>query len=154
GTNFRPKNMTQDELRLGQERLYRRLYAPEAFAHRLLGNLSRFKDVGFRPDRVRPFRLAILGRLARHYWGQGAPARRFFWGCMWRALRHSPRLLNQMATFLGMYHHFCRVHGQEMGWDPWRSPATPSAAPSPDVEALATSLAEPPDGCGQANSQA
>src|SRR5581483_10939086 len=31
GTNFLPLKMTRDELREGQERLYRRLYSPEAF---------------------------------------------------------------------------------------------------------------------------
>src|SRR5581483_7312158 len=36
GTNFRPLRMTADQLRRGQEDLYRRLYAPEAFAARLL----------------------------------------------------------------------------------------------------------------------
>src|SRR5437762_5132297 len=45
GTNFRPLRMTAEELRRGQESLYRRLYAPEAFAERLLGNLTRFHDL-------------------------------------------------------------------------------------------------------------
>jgi radical SAM superfamily enzyme YgiQ (UPF0313 family) len=47
GTNFRPLRMTAEELRRGQEDLYRRLYAPEAFAARLLGNLERFHDVTY-----------------------------------------------------------------------------------------------------------
>ena len=37
--------MTGVELKEGLERLFQKLYAPEAFAARLLGNLSRFKDV-------------------------------------------------------------------------------------------------------------
>ena len=53
GTNFEPLNMTAEELRLGQERLYRRLYAPEAFAARLVGNMDRFHDVTYRPEPIR-----------------------------------------------------------------------------------------------------
>jgi radical SAM superfamily enzyme YgiQ (UPF0313 family) len=135
GTNFQPLRMTQAELKAGQERLYRRLYAPEAFAHRLLGNMSRFQDVRFRPDRVRPFRLAILFRLAKYYWQQGPAARRFFWHGLYKALRQSPRLVNQMATFMGMYLHFCQVHGQALAWDPWQAqvelPAPLPATPPP-----------------------
>ena len=37
----------------GLESLFQKLYAPEAFAARLMGNLSRFKDVGFRPEKMR-----------------------------------------------------------------------------------------------------
>src|SRR5262245_17159402 len=51
GTNFRPLNMTAEELRLGQENLYRQLYAPEAFASRLFGNLTRFHNVQYKPER-------------------------------------------------------------------------------------------------------
>ena len=43
--------MTGEELKGGLERLFQRLYAPEAFTARLLGNLSRFKGVTFRPER-------------------------------------------------------------------------------------------------------
>ncbi len=39
GTNFHPLHMTGEELKRGQEDLYKRLYAPQAFADRLLGNL-------------------------------------------------------------------------------------------------------------------
>src|SRR5439155_17238696 len=68
GTNFRPLNMTAEELRCGQESLYRRLYAPDAFAARLLGNLGRFHDVTYRPEAVRVDKLATFARLVRHYW--------------------------------------------------------------------------------------
>lgn len=123
GTNFHPLRMTREELSRGQERLYQRLYAPEAFAARLLGNLSRFKDVHFRPERLRLSNLLVLGRLARHYWRQGPAARRFFWGGLWKAFRHSHRLVNQMSIFMGMYLHFCKVHGDSLAWDPWKAQA-------------------------------
>jgi hypothetical protein len=37
--------MTMDELTQGQKNLIRKLYEPEAFQDRLLGNLNRFRDV-------------------------------------------------------------------------------------------------------------
>src|SRR5205823_1993043 len=50
GTNFHPLRMTREELKRGQEELYRRLYEPKAFAARLQGNLSHFRDVHYRPE--------------------------------------------------------------------------------------------------------
>ena len=120
GTNFHPKQMTREELKRGQERLYQRLYSPEAFAARLLGNLSRFHDVNYRPERTRRSSLMVLWRLIRHYWKQGPAARKFFWGCLWRAARQSPRTIAQMVVYMGMYLHFCKVHGAALSWDPWR----------------------------------
>ena len=135
GTNFYPKLMTREELAAGQQALYRRLYAPGAFAERLVGNLSRFRDVTYRPERPRRWRLAILARLARHYWRQGPAARRFFWGSLWRAVRKDRRLVAQAATYLGMYLHFARVHGPALGWDPWgpQLPPTPTPPAEPTV---------------------
>jgi radical SAM superfamily enzyme YgiQ (UPF0313 family) len=141
GTNFHPRNMTCEELKRGQERLYRRLYAPGAFAARLLGNLSRFRDVRYRPERMRASSLAVLGRLIGHYWRQGPAARKFFWGCLGRALRHSPRLVTQMVLYMGMYLHFCKVHGQALSWDPWATPAErPEARPAAPAPPQAVSV--------------
>jgi radical SAM superfamily enzyme YgiQ (UPF0313 family) len=128
GTNFRPLRMSAEELRRGQEDLYRRLYAPDAFAARLLGNLGRFHHVAYRPEPVRPDKLLTFLRLIRHYWGQGRASRRFFWGALWETLRHSPRSLRQVIMMLGMYKHFCEVHAQTSPWDPW---ATPQETPAP-----------------------
>jgi radical SAM superfamily enzyme YgiQ (UPF0313 family) len=125
GTNFHPFHMTREELREGQQRLYQRLYSPESFGSRLLGNLSRFRDVRFRPEPPRPQNLAVLGRLMRHYWGKGPSARSFFLGCLVKAGWHSPRLIAQVAVYLGMYLHFSKVHGQVMAWDPWQPSALP-----------------------------
>jgi radical SAM superfamily enzyme YgiQ (UPF0313 family) len=133
GTNFRLLGMTAEQLREGQQRLYQRLYAPDAFAARLLGNLSRFGGVRFRPEPVRLKTLLVLARLARHYWLRGSAARKFFWGTLWRALKKSPPFLSQVVTYLGMYLHFCAVHGTRLAWDPWepgrkRPPAPPAPA--------------------------
>ena len=119
GTNFHPKNMTREELKEGQQRLYQRLYSPEAFGARLLGNLSRFNDVTFRPERPRSHNLLTLARLIRHYWGNGPESRKFFFNCLYQAVRKSPRLIAQMSTYMGMYLHFCHVHGEAMDWNPW-----------------------------------
>jgi radical SAM superfamily enzyme YgiQ (UPF0313 family) len=132
GTNFHPLLMTREELKRGQMALYRRLYEPGAFADRLLGNLGRFHDVHFRPEPPNLRGLGVLWRLVRHYWGKGSAARRFFWGCLGKAVRHSPRLLAQTAIYMGMYLHFCKVHGDAMAWDPWRRPARrPGPLPVP-----------------------
>jgi radical SAM superfamily enzyme YgiQ (UPF0313 family) len=118
-TNFRPRHMTGGELKAGLERLFQKLYAPEAFAERLLGNLSRFRSVTFRPERLRAEYLSVAGRLVRYYWGKGRSARKFFWGCLWRALRRAPRVVGQVVIYLGMYVHFSEVHRLALAWDPW-----------------------------------
>ncbi len=64
----------------------------------------------------------MLWRIIRAYWRQGSAARKFFWSCLWRGLRHSNRLIPQTVIYLGMYHHFCKVHGKNMTWNPWRRP--------------------------------
>jgi radical SAM superfamily enzyme YgiQ (UPF0313 family) len=110
GTNFRPLRMTAEELRAGQERLYQRLYAPEAFAARLLGNLSRFHDVTYRPESLELNKLATFFRLANHYLWQGRGTRRFFLNILAKTIRHSPRSTRQVVMLLGMYKHFCALH--------------------------------------------
>jgi radical SAM superfamily enzyme YgiQ (UPF0313 family) len=110
GTNFRPLQMTAEQLRAGQERLYERLYTPKAFASRLLGNLSRFHDVTYRPEALELNKLATFFRLARHYVGQGRTPRRFFLNILARTIRHSPRSTRQVVMLLGMYKHFCELH--------------------------------------------
>jgi radical SAM superfamily enzyme YgiQ (UPF0313 family) len=119
GTNFFPLLMSRDELRLGQARLYRQLYSPAAFAARLLGNLERFHDVHYRPEPLALDKTATFFRLLRHYWSKGKTARRFFFGILWRTLRHSPRSLRLVIMMLGMYKHFCELHKQTPPWDPW-----------------------------------
>lgn len=144
GTNFHPLKITREELKRGQERLYQRLYAPEAFSERLLGNLSRFNNVHFQPEQTKISHLSVLARLVGHYWSKGWGARKFFFSSLWKAFRHSPRLINQMVTYMGMYLHFTKVHGDTLDWDPWNpkaveSKAEPKALPAPSgVPAKAT----------------
>lgn len=130
GTNFHPLQMTREQLKEGQGKLYQRLYSPDAFAHRLMGNLARFRNVTYRPEPLQTRSLAILARIAREYSRHGWAGRRFFLGNMWKALRHSHRMVGQIAIYMGMYHHFCKVHGKAMEWNPWRSPRLTSARPT------------------------
>ncbi len=123
--NFYPEKLTLEELRQGQEELYRKLYSPAAFAERILGNLHRFHDVRYRPERMRLEYLGSFFRMARYYWRQGWAARKFFWGILWKTLRHSPRSFRPMAIFLGMYKHCCEVHGEALKWDPWAKEEKP-----------------------------
>jgi len=122
GSNFRPLNLSLEELRLGQEDLYQRLYAPEAFADRLLGNLLRFQNVRYRPERFQMPLLTTFLRLAWYYWRKGKSARRFFWRTIAKSLRKSPRSVRQIIMMLGMYKHFSEVHAGGSGWDPWAAP--------------------------------
>jgi radical SAM superfamily enzyme YgiQ (UPF0313 family) len=128
GTNFHPRYMTREELKRGQEVLYRRLYEPAAFAARLRGNLSRFRQVGYRPEPPQLRSFLILWRMIRRYWRQGPAARRFFWGNLVNTAKQSHRHLAQAVVYMGMYLHFCRVHGEAATWDPWR-PADLAAEP-------------------------
>jgi radical SAM superfamily enzyme YgiQ (UPF0313 family) len=135
GTNFRPLNLTAEELRYGQERLYRRLYAPEAFSARLLGNMARFHDVTYRPESIGLRKLGTLFRIIRHYWRQGKAARRFFWGIVRKTLRYSPRSLRYVIQLLGLYKHFCEVNSHSFTWDPWAAPSeVPGSAASGRVD--------------------
>ncbi|MFO0845039.1 MAG: DUF4070 domain-containing protein [Gemmataceae bacterium] len=120
GTNFHPLLMTREQLYAGQMELYKRLYEPEAFAARLMGNLSRFHNVTFRPEPPNLRGLGVLWRLVKHYWTRSSKARRFFISHLGAAVRRSPRLIAQMAIYMGMYMHFCKVHGDKLSWDPWR----------------------------------
>jgi radical SAM superfamily enzyme YgiQ (UPF0313 family) len=133
GTNFRPLGMSGEELKNGLERLYQRLYAPDAFADRLLGNLSRFRDVNFRPERVRPGYPAVFFRLAWHYSRKGRAAHKFFWGSLWKTLLQSPRIIGQMVIYLGMYVHFSEMHQRARSWNPWATLPMPRLAPTPPL---------------------
>jgi hypothetical protein len=126
GANFVPLNMTIEELRTGQQKLYQRLYAPAAFGDRLLGNLGRFRDVHYRPEPLGWQNLLTFFRLVRLYWRQGGTARKFFWKTLWRTVRHSPRSLSQMVILLGMYEHFRTVHADTLAWNPWAPEAVTS----------------------------
>jgi radical SAM superfamily enzyme YgiQ (UPF0313 family) len=127
GTNFHPLLMTVEELKRGQQALCRRLYAPKAFAERLLANLYRFRKVCYRPEAVTWTTLRTLFRLAKTYGRQGCAARTFFWSTLVKAFWHSPRSLPQMINLLGMYQHFCKVLSQDVSWDPWApAPSEPS----------------------------
>jgi hypothetical protein len=124
GTNFHPLGMTVEELKRGQQELCRRLYAPKAFAERLLANLYRFHDVRYRPEAVTWTSLRTLFRLAKTYGRQGWAARWFFWSTLVKTFWRSPRSLPQMINLLGMYYHFCQLLSQDVAWNPW-APATP-----------------------------
>ena len=111
GTNIRPLHMTLDELTHGQKNLIRKLYEPEAFRDRLLGNLSRFHNVRFRPDSLNRGELAAMVRLMRFYLRQGKQARNFFWQALWSTFRRSPRSLVTMVHLLGKYSHILQLNG-------------------------------------------
>jgi radical SAM superfamily enzyme YgiQ (UPF0313 family) len=127
GTNFEPLNMTQDELRSGHDELYRRLYAPDAYAERVLGALERFHDVKYVPERFTVRRLMAGLRILGYYLRHGRAARRFFFRMLARTARRSPRSLKVIMMKLGMYLHFCELHARKTGWDPWAEPAGPPA---------------------------
>jgi radical SAM superfamily enzyme YgiQ (UPF0313 family) len=113
GTNFRPLQMTAEELKTGQGELYSRLYAPDAFGERLRANLSRFHNFTYRPDPIKASDLMILVRLIHRYWSGGRTTWRFFCKTVWEAVRRSPRMLPQVIVQLGMYQHFRRVHASK-----------------------------------------
>jgi radical SAM superfamily enzyme YgiQ (UPF0313 family) len=110
-TNFRPLRMTMDELMLGQKRLIRKLYEPEAFRDRLLGNLSRFRDVRFRHEVFSRHDLVSFFRLASFFSCQGRQARSFFWRTLWSIFRRSPQSRVTMVTLLGKYSHILQLNG-------------------------------------------
>jgi len=131
GTNFHPLLMTAKELREGQQELCRRLYAPKAFAQRLLANVYRFNKVRYRPEAVTWKSLRTLFRLARIYGQQGWAASLFFWSILVKVFWHSPRSLPQTINLLGMYQHFCKLLSQDVPWNPW-APAAPAPRHSSD----------------------
>lgn len=128
-TNFRPAGMTGEELTRGLGWLFEKLYTPEAFSARLLGSLSRFHDVKFRPERVQASYPLVFLRLARYFWSKGWAARKFYWGNIFKTLRLAPRMVGQTIIYMGMYAHFCEVHQLAASWNPWAAPARPKKPP-------------------------
>jgi radical SAM superfamily enzyme YgiQ (UPF0313 family) len=124
-TNFRPAGMTGEELTSGLGWLFEKLYSPEAFSARLLGNLSRFHDVKFRPERMQASYPVVFLRLVRYFWSKGWGARKFFWGNIFKTLRQAPRIVGQTIIYMGMYAHFCEVHQLTAPWNPWTAPVRP-----------------------------
>jgi radical SAM superfamily enzyme YgiQ (UPF0313 family) len=109
-TNFRPLNMTADQLEQGQKGLIRRLYGAGPFAERLSGNLGRFRDVRFLSESVNPGHLASLLRLAGFYTRERSPVRTVFWRSLWSTLVRQPRRLVTVSTILGMYAHILQLY--------------------------------------------
>lgn len=109
-TNFEPLLMTRGELKQGLDSLFRRLYEPAAFSARLEGNLSRFRDVSFRPESLRHEYLSVFLRMTRHYFRQGWGSTWFYCRAFWIALRHAPRFTGLMGILMGMYAHFRVLH--------------------------------------------
>jgi hypothetical protein len=140
GTNFHPLLMTVEELRRGQQELCRRLYAPKAFAERLLANLYRFNKVRYRPEAMKWTSWLTLLRLAMTYGRQGWAASVFFWSILAKVFWHSPRSLPQTINLLGMYQHFCKVLSQDVPWNPW-APAAPAPRYYSGRVSIADSLA-------------
>ena len=110
-TNFRPLRMTMDELTQGQKKLIRRLYEPEAFQDRILGNLGRFRRVKFRPQSVNRGEATAFLRLASFFCRQKGPARSFFWRALWSTITRHPRNRMTMVTLLGKYSHILQLNG-------------------------------------------
>jgi radical SAM superfamily enzyme YgiQ (UPF0313 family) len=110
-TNFRPLRLSAEELREGQRRLICQLYQPEAFGERLLGNLSRFRDVRFRQRLVSRDNLVSFGRLASFFSRQGRQGGRLFWRALWSVFTRSPRNRVTMVTLLGKYAHILQLYG-------------------------------------------
>jgi hypothetical protein len=110
-TNFRPLNMTLEQLERGQKALVRRLYQPDSFQARLRGNLGRFHDLRFRPESVSLGHLASLFRLAGFYCRQASPVGTVFWRSLWSTLVRTPRRLVTVSTILGMYSHILQLNG-------------------------------------------
>jgi radical SAM superfamily enzyme YgiQ (UPF0313 family) len=116
-SNMRPLRMTTKELKDGLQRLAQKLYSPEAFTARLMGNISRFRNVTFRPEAIRNAYVTILCRLALYYGRNGWAATKFFWSCLWKTLRQAPQFVGLTAIHLGMYLHVCVVRKVTMPWD-------------------------------------
>ena len=110
-TNFRPLNMTMEELTQGQKKLIRRLYEPEAFRERLLGNLGRFGRSKFRTQSFNAGEMMAFLRLAGFFSRQRGQARGVFWRGLWSAVSRSPRNRVNMVTLLGKYSHILQLHG-------------------------------------------
>src|SRR5205807_5370018 len=90
-----------------------------------------FQNVHFRPEVMRAGYPAVFLRLAWYYMRKGRAARRFFWGSLWKTLRQAPRIVGQMIIYMGMYVHFCEVHGLALHWDPWAAPSKSGKTPAP-----------------------
>ena len=117
-TNIIPKQLTFDELYLGQKNLFKKLYEPEDFKRRMLRWL---KNVRYSPDFYSTkgknlFRIVMIIKIFWHFTVRvPAPIRAMFWSILKESWRIDPRLISRAVSLLVQYWHYYDFSHKEIG---------------------------------------
>jgi radical SAM superfamily enzyme YgiQ (UPF0313 family) len=103
-TNFQPKLMSRDDLHTGAKWLMNRIYAPDAFARRLLAFVEAFpaRPVPGPPAEFGPLEMALAARLARCGRGERDLV------ALIESLRYKRPDLRAVLTYLLVF--YCQAH--------------------------------------------
>ena len=108
-TNIIPKQLTSEQLSVGQKQLFKKLYDPEHFERRMIGWL---KNVNYFPDfystrKKNLFRVNLLIKIFFHFnWRVPASVRVMFWKILKESWRINPRLISRSISLLVQYWHY------------------------------------------------
>jgi radical SAM superfamily enzyme YgiQ (UPF0313 family) len=113
-SNITPVAMTDHTLVSGYQRMVRDIYAPNAYADRVLTSLSRARRPPTSKKSLPTLKqLRIVGRLFRHYlWRTDADQRRMFLRVVSTTLRHHRAQLETALMHLVVYKHLHAFYTQ------------------------------------------
>jgi hypothetical protein len=108
-TNIIPKQLTSQELYIGQKDLFSKIYEPEHFEHRIIGWL---KNVAYFPDfystkKKNLYRMVMILKIFRHFMFRvPPPVRTMFWHVLKASWRINHRLTSRAVSMLVQYWHY------------------------------------------------
>jgi radical SAM superfamily enzyme YgiQ (UPF0313 family) len=108
-TNIITKQLTPDELYLGQKQLFKKLYEPEHFQRRMIGWLKSVKYFPhiYSTRKKNLFRMVMIIKICRHFnFRVPSSVRRMFWNVLKEAWKTDPRLISRIISQLVHYWHY------------------------------------------------
>lgn len=108
-TNIIPKQLTSDQLDLGQKQLFKKLYEPEYFEGRMIGwlrNVQYFSDL-YSMRKKNLFRTVLIMKVLFHFtFRVPSSIRIMFWNILRESWRINPRLISKAVSHLVQYWHY------------------------------------------------
>jgi radical SAM superfamily enzyme YgiQ (UPF0313 family) len=108
-TNIIPKQMSLEELSLGQKNLFKKIYEPEHFERRLIGWLENVKYLSdlYSTRKKNIFRFFIIIKILRHFlFRVPPPVRSMFWNVLKASWKTNPQLISRSMSVLVQYWHY------------------------------------------------
>lgn len=115
-TNIIPKQLTAQELYIGQKDLFSKIYEPENFERRMIAwleNVVYFPDF-YSTRKKNLYRIVLIVKIFRHFMFQvPPPVRKMFRNILIAAWRINPRLISKAVSMLVQYWHYYDYSHQE-----------------------------------------